>query len=98
MHGSFVIDPEFLVFKSGGGEAYIHMSAADELNGFGKVPQCAGRAMKQLPVPRDGRGGRRETKKVIAREEGYTYSRSAISRSAAHDETRRRHLCYCGNE
>jgi hypothetical protein len=28
----------------------------------------------------------------------YLYSRSAISRSAAHDETRRRHLCYCGNE
>ena len=42
--------------------------------------------------------------KVIAREDGYTYivfsiqyiySRSAISRSTAHDETRRRHLCYC---
>ena len=28
----------------------------------------------------------------------YLYSRSAISRSAAHDETRRRHLCYFGNE
>ena len=26
------------------------------------------------------------------------YSRSAISRSTAHDETRRRHLCYCSNE
>jgi hypothetical protein len=28
----------------------------------------------------------------------YLYSRSAISRSTAHDETRRRHLCYCSNE
>ena len=28
----------------------------------------------------------------------YLYSRSAISRSSAHDETRRRHLCYCSNE
>jgi hypothetical protein len=36
--------------------------------------------------------------KVIAREEGYTYIASAISRSTAHEETRRRHLCYCSNE
>ena len=28
----------------------------------------------------------------------YLYRRSAISRSTAHDETRRRHLCYCSNE
>jgi hypothetical protein len=28
----------------------------------------------------------------------YLYSRSVISRSTAHDETRRRHLCYCSNE
>jgi hypothetical protein len=28
----------------------------------------------------------------------YLYSQSAISRSVAHDETRRRHLCYFVNE
>ena len=36
---SFAIDPGFLVFKSGDGEAYIHTSTVDGLNGQGKVPE-----------------------------------------------------------
>jgi hypothetical protein len=47
-----------------------------------------GRAWRQA---RDEKGDR-ERRRL------YLYSRSAISRSTAHDETRRRHLCYCSNE
>ena len=40
----------------------------------------------------------RDEKGDCERRRLYLYSRSAISRSAEHDEPRRRHLCYFGNE
>ena len=51
--------------------------------------------ISEVLCAKERRKGDRERRRVYFNK---LYSRSAISRSTAHDETRRRHLCYCSNE